>query len=97
MAMAKLILRAEQLGYHPAGDYLKRCPGCKVGRSNSVHKSGLAIDLNLYTDEWEWLNDDHFMTIPVYGELHDYWDTLGGAPRINSDLNHFSFEHNGMH
>ncbi len=31
-----------------------------------------------------------------HDELHNFWDLLGGAERIKKDMNHYSFEHNGM-
>lgn len=31
-----------------------------------------------------------------YAILHNYWDKIGGAPRIADDLIHFSFTHEGM-
>lgn len=59
------------------------------GKADSVHKLRLAVDLNLI------INGK--LAQPVdYAPLHDYWDTLGGAKRIASDMNHFSFEHNGL-
>jgi hypothetical protein len=29
-------------------------------------------------------------------ELHDYWDFMGGSPRIGNDANHYSLEWNGV-
>lgn len=88
---ARLILYAEGLGFHPAGDMTKRCGDCPIGLDNSAHKAGLAGDLLLYDQSWNYLTDpDNYIV------LHDFWDTLGGAERIVNDMNHFSLEHNGV-
>lgn len=60
------------------------------GHKRSLHLSGLAQDINLYIDG-KYITDSTGHT-----ELHDYWDRLGGAERITNDMNHYSFEHNGM-
>jgi len=52
------------------------------GAANSVHKLSLAVDL--FTEN----ESDHSF-------LHAKWDSLGGAPRIKNDMNHYSFEWNG--
>jgi hypothetical protein len=53
------------------------------GHAKSVHKVRLAVDLNAIDPK-------------SHEELHDYWDTLGGAKRIAEDMNHYSFEWQGM-
>lgn len=53
------------------------------GHARSVHKVRLAVDLNAKDPA------DHDV-------LHDYWDKLGGAPRIAEDMNHYSFSWEGM-
>ena len=63
------------------------------GHENSLHMSRLAQDINLFD------GDGRYLTAPAFfHELHDVWDLLDdeAAPRIQNDLNHFSFEHNGM-
>ena len=57
------------------------------GSANSCHKLRLAIDLNCIKEGK--------LTGEFYPAMHDYWDVLGGAPRIKADMNHFSFAHNG--
>ncbi len=89
--LALLILHAEHLGYGVAADYLKRCSSCPVGLDNSVHKNGLGLDLNLYNKSNQYLSAG-VHHIP----LHDYWDSIGGAPRIDRDMNHYSLEHHGV-
>ena len=53
------------------------------GHPRSAHKSRLAIDLNTKDPS------DH-------AKLHDFWDVVGGAPRIKDDMNHYSFEWEGV-
>tara|TARA_R110002012_G_scaffold112733_2_gene258559 strand:- start:307 stop:648 length:342 start_codon:yes stop_codon:yes gene_type:complete len=60
--------------------------------SNSLHKSRLAIDLNLFVEGEYITSGDH----PAYTKLGEYWESLGGTwgGRFQ-DANHFSLEHNG--
>jgi hypothetical protein len=88
-AKALLIQYVQYRGWKAAEDYLKRCQECPVGDHDSVHKLGLAVDLNLY------INGVYIRDERGHEELHDFWDLLGGAPRIDDDMNHYSFEHNG--
>ena len=39
----------------------------------------------------QWLKDG-----TGHNELHDFWDSIGGSPRIEKDLNHYSLSHYGM-
>jgi hypothetical protein len=57
------------------------------GAASSCHKLRLARDLN-FVDQRGFRNEFHV-------ELHDYWDSVGGATRIVGDMNHFSLEHQG--
>ena len=57
------------------------------GHPNSGHKLKLAIDINFIKDGQ--------ITLDGHAELHDYWDSVGGAQRIARDMNHYSLEHNG--
>ena len=84
--LAELILYAYALGYEISmGDVW-----AKTGhKTNSCHYIRLAADLNLFKDG-KWLTDGS-----GHDKLHDYWDKLGGAKRIDDDLNHYSFEHEG--
>lgn len=52
------------------------------GAAYSCHKIGLARDF--YTPN----PADHAF-------LHDFWDQLGGSPRIEADMGHYSFEWQG--
>ena len=87
--LALLVLHAEQLGYGVAADFLKRCEDCPVGHKTSLHKSGLAVDLNLY-------HGSKYLTDPKeHTALHDFWDTIGGNERIANDANHYSYGGDG--
>ena len=67
--------------------------GVKKGYShpNSTHKHRLAIDLALFVnDKWQQTETAE------YKDMHRYWETLGGAPAVPGDANHFSFEYQGV-
>ncbi|MBT8439842.1 MAG: M15 family peptidase [Gammaproteobacteria bacterium] len=95
-----LILYAQFLGYQiRCGDTFrdKRVHGDfgeKKGYSSkwSVHKLKLASDLYL-TEDGVFLRGE--AANKAHSKLHDFWDLLGGAQRIEGDLNHYSLEHNG--
>ena len=58
--------------------------------ANSLHKSRLAVDFNLFKDgKFLTSTEDH-------RPLGEYWESLGGSwgGRFN-DGNHYSLEHNG--
>ena len=66
----------------------------RVGHiDGSTHYIRLGQDLNLFK-EGIWLDKGPEMETG-FGMMHDYWDIIGGAKRINGDLNHFSLEHEG--
>jgi len=82
---------ANLLGYEIAYDFLKRCGDCPIGHETSLHKIGLAVDINLYKDgRYLETTDDH-------RELGEFWEHIGGAwgGRFN-DGNHYSISHMGM-
>lgn len=96
LAIAKLIIFAYGKGYElTCGDFyrdprLHGDHGTKkgYGSSKSVHKLRIAGDLNLFVDGKYITSSDH----PVWSELHEYWESLGGAKAVPNDANHFSFE-----
>jgi len=90
LAQALLVMWANEQGWQIAGDHWKRCEDCPVGLKNSCHKIALAIDFIVY------LKGIPLTDLSVFNKLHDKWDSLGGSERIEGDLGHFSFEHNGM-
>ena len=61
------------------------------GRSKSLHKKRLAIDLNLFR------NGIYMTETEDHRPLGEYWESLGGSwgGRFN-DGNHYSLEHKGM-
>ena len=85
-ALAQLILYAYEQGYEISMGDVWAKTGHKV---NSNHYIRLAADLNLFK------NGVYLTDGTGHAILHDYWDTLGGAKRIDKDLNHYSFEHEG--
>ncbi len=86
--IARLILYAYKNGYEVTFGYATRCADCKVGKSNSLHKSRLAVDLNLFKDN-KYLNKtkDHKFLGEWWEEQHPL-ASWGG--RFN-DGNHYSF------
>ena len=99
--LPRLIDKAHELGYEIRGGDLFRDPrafgdmGEKgvYGHRNSAHKLKLAIDLNI-TKDGVYLNGN--AATQAHNEIHDFWDTLGGAERIAHDLNHYSLERGGF-
>ena len=86
----RLLLYAEQLGYEYAFEFTKRCEQCPIGHPRSTHNVGLALDLNLYK------NGEFIRDATGHKELHDFWDLMGGAARIDRDMNHYSLEWQGV-
>ena len=59
------------------------------GHPYSNHKIRLAIDLNLF-------RDGRFLSQgEAHAPLHDFWESIGGAPRIPGDMNHYSLSWEG--
>ena len=46
--------------------------------------------MNLY------LNGTYIEDKTGHEQLHDIWDIMGGARRIHGDMNHYSFEWQGV-
>jgi len=88
--IAELILWAYDEGYEITLGHALRCQDCPVGRKTSLHKSKLAIDLNLFKDgKYLTTTDDH-------RPLGEKWEAMGGSwgGRFN-DGNHYSIAHQG--
>lgn len=70
--VGQLIEYAYASGYELSFGHALRCQDCRTGKANSLHKSRLAIDLNLFKDG-TYLSDtaDH-------EPLGVYWESLGG-------------------
>lgn len=88
--LARLISFAESRGYEVAIDMVKRCQECPVGEERSLHKDGLAADLNLYR------NGRYLKTTEAHQELGEHWEALGGTwgGRFG-DGNHYSLSRGG--
>lgn len=60
--------------------------------ANSLHKSRLAVDFNLFKD------GKYLTTTEAHKPLGEYWESIGGAwggRFSNPDGNHYSLEHQG--
>ena len=91
--VAMLILEAEKRGYEVTLGDAYRDPRATFPYSHpkSNHKNRLAIDLNLFKDG-EFIKDSR-----GHRDLHAWFEEYcGGAPMIDNDPNHYSFEHEGM-
>ena len=88
-----LIEKAYYMGYALTFGDAYRDPRVPYGHDKSTHRSRLAVDFNIFKDGvfLEGAEADK-----AHGELHDYWDTVGGSKRIPGDLNHYSFEWKGV-
>ncbi len=62
------------------------------GHPNSNHKRRLAMDFNLKIDGKLIWTSEH----PAWDDLHDFFESLGGAPALKGDAGHFSFKWKGM-
>ena len=94
--VAKLIEEAQRRGYQITLGELYRPPVlaelyAKQGKGirNSLHTAKLAIDVALFRDG-EYLTDN-----ADYRALHEWWQSIGGAPMIPHDGNHFSMAYQG--
>ncbi len=92
--LAKLILRADQLGYGLTFDATYCDNKYQHGhRRDGNHPKRLAADMNVFLD------NEYLTGTPAYFAhrlLHEYWSSLGGADMIAGDYNHYSLEHEGM-
>jgi hypothetical protein len=86
LMIAKLIVWAYDQGYRiRMGDVF-----AKTGhRPNSNHYLKLAADLLIYSPGGSEQDTE------AHRRMHDAWDTMGGAPRIESDMNHYSIIYQG--
>jgi hypothetical protein len=90
--VADLIHQIYARGYACTFGHAYRCQDCPIGMTDSVHKSRLAVDLNLFKDG-EYLTDTE-----DYRQFGMYWEALGEHNRWGGawdDGNHFSYEHQG--
>ena len=93
VAIAQLILHADSLGYGLTFGDCYRDPRCEYGHPKSTHRSRLAVDFNLFQDGEYLVGSDAEY---AHNILHNFWDLKGGSRRLDGDLNHYSFTHNGV-
>ena len=101
LAVARLILHADQLGYRVRFGDCYRDPRCSYGHPQSTHRSRLAVDLMLdrrIDGEWAWQRDTR-----EYAVLGEWWeaeyrdyDAAWGGHFSGVDGNHFSFPWMGV-
>ena len=96
--MMLLMLHLHSKGYNMRGGHWFRCRNCYTGMELSVHKEKLAFDINLtYAPTKD--ERPRMLTgtaaVKAHAKLHDYWDSLGGAKRIEGDYNHYSLGYRG--
>lgn len=86
LILGKLIVWADEQGYR-----LRICDVLsKLGHmENSNHGLGLAADIAVFKPGAQ------EQDMEAHRRMHDCWDSLGGAPRIEKDLNHYSVRWNG--
>jgi len=88
--VALLIQWATIRGYEVTFGHATRCAECPVGLARSLHKSRLAIDLNLFKD------GRYLSSTESHRPLGEFWESIGGTwgGRFK-DGNHYSLAHNG--
>ena len=86
-----LLQKAPQMGYRITLGDAYRDPRVGYGNPKSLHRSRLAIDLNVFK------GGEYLTTGEQYTDLGEWWESIGGAwgGRFQ-DGNHFSLAHNGM-
>ena len=84
---ALLIQYAILLGYELTDGDAYRDSRCSYGHPKSLHRKRLAQDFNIFKDG---VLLEGASAEKAHGELHDFWDFLGGNKRIAADLNHYS-------
>jgi len=100
--LPKLLAGAEGLGYLVTINEVLRSPAAAqwnaahgVGISNSLHLVGLAVDLNLFTQDGTYIT-----TNLGHDQLGVYWKSLHtdcrwGGDFIKKDFNHYSLFYQG--
>ena len=97
--IAELIITAYSMGYEITLGDAYRDPRVfgklgerkGYGRSTSLHKQRLAIDLNLFKD------GRYLTTTADHAPIGEVWESMGGSwGGRYDDGNHYSFAHEGM-
>ena len=91
-AAALIIRMAYVQGYEVTLGHAMRCQDCPTGHPRSLHKSKLAIDLNLFDRRTGEYITDH----RGHRDLHVVWEKMGGSAMIENDPNHYSFPMGNM-
>lgn len=91
---SRLIQRACALGYSVTLGHAFRCERCVSGSTRSLHKSRLALDLNLF------LGSKYLETTEAHAVLGAWWEKQHplcrwGGHFARADGNHYSLEHEG--
>ena len=99
-------VKGDREGFYPVVGRVKMPEGSPGVHPRSTHFSGLAGHIILYDRNFNWLhNVNPEWEKKVYRELHAFWEFLCGQDEtgkqvvgelIEGDLNHFSFEHEGV-
>jgi hypothetical protein len=83
VSIAKLIIWGDSQGYK-----MRMGEGFNASgtghKPNSNHYIKLAMDIFIYKD------GENEQDMEAHKRMHDAWDTMGGAPRIEKDMNHYS-------
>ena len=102
--LSRLIVKAGEMGYRVAvGEVVRSAEQARLnaksgsGTVNSLHITGLAVDLNLYDSSGKYLDktEDHAL-------LGAWWKTLdqncrwGGDFKKRPDGNHYSYSPDGV-
>ncbi len=79
-------------GYQPRLAFVLRCEDCPVGRAQSLHKSKLAADIDLFKDgQYLTETEDH-------RQFGEFWEAMGVHHSWGGhfdDGNHYSLTHDG--
>ena len=86
--IAKLILWGDSQGY-------RMRLGEGYDDDNTGHTKGSLHYIKLAQDIFIYKPGAKEQDMDAHKRMHDCWDTLGGAPRIEKDLNHYSFTWEG--
>ena len=94
-----VMMHIHALGYCGRGEQWTRCNDCPVGHPRSLHKSKLAFDITLSMSPARGIRPKVLTgtaAVKAHAKVHDYADSIGLAPRIPGDFNHYSSSRWGM-
>jgi hypothetical protein len=64
--------------------------GCGYDDDGKGHKDGSNHYIKLAQDLFVYKPGASEQDMEAHSRMHDCWDSLGGAPRIEKDMNHYS-------